>query len=115
MDTTELTALEKKLLFNFLEQMVEYECSASTEPFELPNTVEGRTLFAAAVKHGHADQDAHKIIEYAFINSGETISIIDSILLGYLADKLGKVWKNDQKQNMDRTWNTLISNHIKLR
>jgi len=87
-DETKFTALEKKLLFEFLDELSDHYGNAGCNDFEVPNTVEGRALFTAAVRYSYSEDDANRELAQAFEWSGGAIATVDSTILGYLRHKL---------------------------
>lgn len=84
------SALEKETLLGFLDDLDERFGNAGCNDFDVPNTPEGRALFAAACRHSYGQDEANREIAEAFENSGDSICCFDTMILGYLRHKLEK-------------------------
>ena len=89
--------LEKKLLFQFLDELIEDIGGRSCNDFSLPNTPQGRQLFEEMVKtvvaKNYSKVDAAEMLEEQKENDSDVILCADMDVIEFLVGKLKKVLK----------------------
>lgn len=87
----EFTALEKKILFKFLEDLSDHQGNAGCNDFDLPNTPEGQQIHEESVRAAMSKRDADEWLSNEHGSKSKTICTADTIVLSYLVKKLKKV------------------------
>lgn len=87
----EFTALEKKMLLGFLQELRNHQSNAVCNDFELPNTPEGQKIHEESVRLTMSKRDADEWLSNDHGSKSKTIATMDSIVLRYLSEKIKKV------------------------
>jgi len=88
-----LTKNEKKLLLSFLNNLRDNYGNAGCNDFRLANTLANKKMLCKAIKKVYSKKNAKVEIKSLMEEKGETIMTFDTLLLGYLIERIeeGKV------------------------
>lgn len=83
------SALEKQLLFKFLDDLEDHHNNAGCNDYDLPNTTEGRLIHEKSIRLDMSKSDADDWLNVE--HEGDKITTMDFFVFKFLRNKLERI------------------------